>query len=226
MIEINLLPSAAERRQPGAPSGAGPLAALLPRPGDGRRYGALAVVGLGVVLAAGWALWNAGAQAERLQADIAAEAADSARYAETIALWEALRASEDSLRQRIEVIRSVDTRRFVWPRVLEEVSRAVPAYTWLHSLTAAERPDSFGGPGFTLQGTTASTHALTLFMKHLEASPWVDGVTLVSTEQVEMDGHGALQRFTLEASYRSPAHDALAPVAGVPAEPETAAGGW
>ncbi len=41
----------------------------------------------------------------------------------------------DSLLAQISTIRSVDGDRYVWPHVLDEVSRALPAYTWLTTVT-------------------------------------------------------------------------------------------
>jgi Tfp pilus assembly protein PilN len=40
----------------------------------------------------------------------------------------------DSLVAQIGVIRTVDGDRYVWPHLLDEVSRALPAYTWLVDL--------------------------------------------------------------------------------------------
>src|SRR5215218_9439079 len=40
----------------------------------------------------------------------------------------------DSLLAQITVIRSVDGDRYVWPHLLDEVTRALPAYTWLVDL--------------------------------------------------------------------------------------------
>ena len=46
----------------------------------------------------------------------------------------------DSLLAQIGVIRSVDGDRYVWPHVLDEVSRALPAYTWLVSVKLDQAP--------------------------------------------------------------------------------------
>ncbi len=52
----------------------------------------------------------------------------------------------DSLVAQISVIRTVDGDRYVWPHLLDEVTRALPAYTWLIDLgPAGVIPHS--GPG-------------------------------------------------------------------------------
>jgi Tfp pilus assembly protein PilN len=52
----------------------------------------------------------------------------------------------DSLVSQIGVIRSVDGDRYVWSHVLDEVSKALPAYTWLTDMGAdgvSDRPRGF-----------------------------------------------------------------------------------
>ena len=43
----------------------------------------------------------------------------------------------DSLLAQITVIRNVDGDRYMWPHVLDEVTKALPAYTWLVDLGSA-----------------------------------------------------------------------------------------
>ncbi len=160
----------------------------------------LAAAGVLVVGFAGYALWSTGARKAELEARIEQEVADSVRFASTISLVETLRARQDTITQKIEVIRGVDERRYVWPHLLDEISRAVPAFTWLTNLSSAGGPE---GPSFTLQGSAGTTQALTSFMKNLEASPFIRDVTLVTSEQA-VEGRAVVQRFTLEARYEKP----------------------
>jgi len=107
------------------------------------------------------------------------------------------------------------------------VSRAVPPYTWLIKVAAAEgssapapapppaagdsaRADSAAalppvpeGPAFTVEGAAAGTQSLTRFMKNLEASPMVRDVALVTSEQTTAEGRTYL-KFTLEARWEEP----------------------
>ena len=59
---------------------------------------------------------------------------DSTRYAAVIAQRSAAEASRDSVVRQIDVIKAIDGTRFVWPHILDEVSRALPPYTWLVSI--------------------------------------------------------------------------------------------
>lgn len=227
MIRINLLPGGASTRR-AAPRSARASAGLALRlPGDPRLAGLAGAGVLFLVLAAlGW--WRTGSARTQLQADVEREAADSVRLTRTISLMQEVEARRDTIERKIEVIRAVDGQRYVWPHLMDEVSRAVPQYTWLTKLTAEEdeeapparptpaRPDSAAadsaapvvpvvpqGPRFTLEGNTGSPQALTRLMKNLEASPMIREVGLVTSEQVTAEGRTFL-KFTLEARYERP----------------------
>jgi Tfp pilus assembly protein PilN len=203
LIEINLAPGGAAVRSKR-------LSALkvpsLPSLADAK-----AIAGAGVgVLVIGLAIFGysrmTGHRAD-LQARIEQEVADSARYATASALLQALQARQDSIAQKIQVIRAVDTKRYVWPHLLDEISIAVPAYTWINEISSTEVvADSLNpNPGtvFTIQGSAGSTMALTRFMKNLEGSAFINEVTLITTEQKEEQGR-TIQSFSLEADYQIP----------------------
>lgn len=174
---------------------------VVPAFGGNLKQVAAVGIGLLIVLIAGFAIWRMGARQAQLEVRIEWEAADSTRYAATIELVRSLQARQDTIQQKIEVIRSVDTRRYVWPHLMSEISLALPEYTWLSEVTSGEPADSLStGPHFTIQGNAGSTPALTRFMKNLESSPYVHGVNLITTEQEVVEGR-TIQRFSLEASY-------------------------
>ncbi|MQA89893.1 MAG: hypothetical protein GEU90_06630 [Gemmatimonas sp.] len=148
--------------------------------------------------------WRMGTRQQLLEARVSQGVVDSVRYAEAIALIRSLESREDSIKHRVAVVRGVDIRRFVWPHLLDEISVAVPPYTWITDLSPREPTDSLAtGPEFTIQGNVGSTPALTRFMKNLEGSPFIENVNLIATEQVVLDGR-AIQRFSLGARYQEP----------------------
>ena len=133
-----------------------------------------------------------------------AEVRESTRFAATIEMVNALQARQDTMQMKIGIIREVDQRRYVWPHLLDEISASVPAYTWLSSINAMPPADTLDtSPGVAVQGNAGSTQALTRFMKNLESSPFIRNVTLVTSEQTDMDGR-AVHKFSLEARYETP----------------------
>lgn len=211
LIEINLAPgSAGARARRKAVSGL-KMPALPTVKGDVRVVAGVgaAILVLGLVFAG---YWRMGANRSTLEARVQQEVTDSIRFASTIELVRSVQARQDTVRQKIEIIRSVDTRRYVWPHLMDEISLAMPAYVWLSEIGSAEVADSLAtGPVFTIQGSSGSTQSLTSFMKNLEASPFVDQVTLVTSEQEVLEGR-TVQRFSLEARYRSPDPSAVVTV--------------
>ena len=136
----------------------------------------------------------------------------------------------DSLVAQIGVIRTVDGDRYVWPHLLDEVTKALPAYTWLVDLgmagPAATPQPAQPGPAqppargakkaaadsvpaapvhvpvsFTINGRTIDIQAYTRFLRQLEASPWVTDVTPVSAQTV-IEKERPVTAFTIRATYR------------------------
>lgn len=136
MIEINLLPSgtprraAASRRAPGGPS--------LPSLGADPRVAGLAGAAVLLALLGAYWFWTSGTSRGQLQAQVDAEAADSVRLERTIALMKTLDTRRDTIDRKMDVIRQVDTRRYVWPHLMDEVSRATPPFMWLTKLAVVE----------------------------------------------------------------------------------------
>ena len=65
---------------------------------------------------------------------------DSTRYANFLKDRYKVEAVRDTLLRQVNVIRSIDEDRFVWPHVLDEISRAIPQYTWLTAVSFAGTP--------------------------------------------------------------------------------------
>src|SRR5690606_10098837 len=141
----------------------------LPKVGLNPRVLLGSVAGLLLLGLLGTGYWRMGARYTELDTRIQREVTDSTRYASVIELIRALQARQDTIARKIEIIRSVDSRRFVWPHLLDEIGLAVPQYVWLTEISSIEVADSTAtGPEFTVQGNAGNTQALTRFMKDLE----------------------------------------------------------
>jgi Tfp pilus assembly protein PilN len=111
----------------------------------------------------------------------------------------------DSLLAQITVIRNVDGDRYIWPHLLDEVTKALPAYTWLVDMGPIAAAPANAAPqlktkadsvaadsaaaappvlAFQLNGRTIDIQAYTRFLRQLEASPWIENVTPVSAQTV------------------------------------------
>ena len=202
MIEINLAPGNDGRR--GTTRRAALKLPSIPAfGGDSRTLIGGAVVGL-LLFVIAFGIWKQSARRSELETRVQEEVRDSTRFATTIGLVHSLEARRDTIRQKIGVIREVDQRRYIWPHLLDEISASVPSYTWLEQITSTEPADTLDRvPGFSVQGNAGSTQALTRFMKNLENSPFIRGVTLVTSEKQDVEGR-TIQKFTVEAKYERP----------------------
>jgi len=204
MIEINLLPGAKHKRGGKGRGLALPdIGALLAQIKDPWLVAAIAA--WVVVLAAGVPVYlKRQAQVRGLGPQLAAAQRDSIRYSGILIRKAQLERRRDSLLAEIQVIRDIDRDRYIWPHLLDATTKALPPYLWLDDLASrAGEADSAGGAAFGIQGKTADPQALTRFMRTLEESPFVEGVTILSSSLVAEQGHD-VTAFNIAARYQVP----------------------
>lgn len=231
MIEINLLPGARKKTRSHGPSfNIGDVFSdLQSRVRDPWMISAVAGVVVGLVAIGVMWTWQSRRESSLTEREQKA-VQDSTRYASVIAERAKAEAQRDSVQRQIAVIAAIDGTRLIWPHVLDEISRAMPPYVWLRSVTQTsavsnESPEVQAGVSkaapkkgparpaaqqsdenvLTLQvvGNTVDIQALTRFMKALEASPFLQNVTLVRSDVVMQQGKEATE-FRLDMQYEKP----------------------
>ncbi len=87
-----------------------------------------------------------------------------------------------SLLNQIAVIRQIDRERYIWPHILDAVTKALPQYTWLDELAsrAGDGDSTSGNTAVQLTGKSADIQAVTRFVRDLEASPFLGAPALLS----------------------------------------------
>jgi Tfp pilus assembly protein PilN len=239
MIQVNLLPGTSARSQSRSDFNlSGMMSGAASSVKDKFLIAAVVIVS-SVVLTVGM-LFMGQTTKERVLTEREQKAVqDSARYKVVLAAKAQAEASRDSLYQQVAIIKSIDDSRYLWPHLLEEISNALPQYTWLTVVTQTSAPpssvvqDSAGakvpaGPKgkeptakekkahadsvlavasramkFRIVGHTVDIQALTLFMKTLEASPFIQHVQLTKSDLVLVDGKEVTE-FQLEAESQKP----------------------
>lgn len=154
MIEINLLPGAGRKKSGGRQSvdlGA-VMSGMSGRMRD--KFMIAAVIGVvGGVGAVGALYYLQGRREEALTVRQEKAVADSTRYANFLRDRYRSEAVRDTLLRQVNIIRSIDEDRFVWPHILDEISRALPQYTWLTSVAFTGTPQ--GGSNVVVTPHTA-----------------------------------------------------------------------
>jgi Tfp pilus assembly protein PilN len=227
MIEINLTPGASRKSK-----GRGVSFSLASVMGDGQSsfkdpFLLAAIVSLLVAASTvGTMHMTQSSTAAELAAREEQAVADSTRFAAVLRQRRSAEAKRDSVMKQLQVIKAIDADRFIWPHVMDEVSRALPPYTWLTTLTVTSQQQPPAGtspapaatpadstkppapaapelPKFRLVCNTVDIQAMTRFMKLLEASPFIQNVQLARSEMAMVDGK-EVTAFVLEAQYERP----------------------
>jgi len=233
MIEINLLPGARSKKAARRPTVSfGSFASGL----SGRlsdKFMIAAVVGVVLSVGATAFLYLSQQRPDAyLQARIEKAVVDSTRYANFLKDRYHAEAVRDTLLRQVNIIKSIDQDRYVWPHIMDEISRALPQYTWLSMIAlngtpqgstnvvalpkTTEDPKNKGKQpkrietsipldqvSIRLSGRTVDIQALTRFMKDLEASPFLSNVQLEHSE-LALDQGKEVTQFQLTVAYSRP----------------------
>ena len=136
MIEINLLPGSGKKtRSKGAGVNFSELASgLASKVKDPWLLGAVGSAVLAALLVGGM-YWYQGSRGASLEEQLRVAHQDSVRFAAVITEKRKAEAQRDSVLRQVSLIKSFDDKRYVWPHLMDEVSRALPPYTWLTSIS-------------------------------------------------------------------------------------------
>jgi len=217
MISVNLRPGT-RRGKGGRPSfaaGLDRIKGLGSSVKDPLRLVAV-LVWLGVAGFLGYTFVSTGARLGELEPRLVQARAEHRRFQDFLQQKQREELVRDSILSQIRTIQQVDGDRYVWPHILDEVSRALPAFTWLVNLAFVAAPpvttlaaDSASveapPPPIRVQliGRTVDIQGYTRFMRQLEDSPWLDNVTAISANTVVEAGR-AVTAFVLNATYSKP----------------------
>jgi len=215
VIEVNLLPGGRKRGWGGSPFAVvvGALKGLTSRGGGGAgspvdRYSSFFAVAAAITIGyMGWSFWNVQTETESLSVQLEKAVADSSRNAVIIQNIRRLEARGDSIQERVAIIQEIDAGRYVWPHLLDEVAAAVPDYLWLREvLYQSDSPLMV-----RVTGRAGSLFAITRYMRRLEASRFLRGVSPETMQQVssEANPEDLVYMFELIMTYEPPSLDEL-----------------
>jgi Tfp pilus assembly protein PilN len=219
MIRINLLPGPQKKRRGGAGFRLGSASEMLAKVKNPLLLGVVGAWAAGLVIVGGlWALQATKAASVRDEHERVS--AEARRYRTLIREKRKAEELQDSLVAEIAAIRAIDAERYVYPHILEEVTKALPDYTWLVSFQTMaavfdDLADSTVKPPvrFTIEGRTPDLSAYTRFVSQLATSPWVLSTEFGAVQSV-LEDERPVQSFSLTATFRTAdsAYIRLAPI--------------
>lgn len=206
MIEINLLPGAKKKRGGKGASFAMPdfksMAGAIKDPWLIASVAAWVV--FGALLLLFWLPRNG--QVHALEPRLRASEREARRMQAVLKTKRESEAKRDTLLGQIAVIRNIDRERYIWPHILDAVTKALPPYTWLDdvaSLPATEDSSGQSTVSVQLMGKSGDVQAITRFVRNLEESPFLAGATQVSTAVVNEQGRDVFT-YVIKLRYQEP----------------------
>jgi Tfp pilus assembly protein PilN len=209
MINVNLKPGA--KRQ--APKGDA-MAGLRERFGAMRagirEPGLLVAGGLWVlaILVSGGLYLHAQSRLHTLEPQLESAGNEYTRYRNFENAKHRAERARDSVLAQIGTITSVDQDRYNWPHILDDVSSAVPDFTWLTAITPLTVATSASADtanvqqvGVQIAGQTNDLQNYTAFLRRLSESPWLTNVLPVKTETVIDRNNRPMTNFTIQATF-------------------------
>lgn len=143
--------------------------------------------------------------AMRLRTDLAAAVRsalqDSARHSASASRTSELEGRRDETEEKAAVIEEIDSGRYAWPQIMNDVTAALPDQAWIGRLRSVA---SEGTLRFQIEGRAWENLAVARFLSGLEASAFVGGAQLVALEYTAEEWFGATRdvyRFLIEAGY-------------------------
>lgn len=215
MIEINLLPGQKRKTAAGARFRMPEFSTVLANVKDKWLLGAIAaaVVALG---GNGAFYLLTTARLSRLETTLRGVQAEKRRYDAVVAQKKQAERARDSLAAEMAIIRSIDADRYIWPHIMDEITKALPAYTWITNIstsaaavtttttttgTAPVDTSASNDVRVSIDGRTVDIQAYTTFMRQLAASPWLlDVMPTRATTVIEQDR--PVTQFNIALRYR------------------------
>jgi len=218
MIEINLLPG---KKKKAAGTGAGFRLALPDFQGllaSVKNPWLLAASAASVIVVGGGLLLfiTQSTRLRVLESRLDGVRVEKRRFDAVIAQKRQSEKIRDSLVSQINIIRGIDADRYIWPHLLDQITKALPPYTWLTGVSAmggASTPgaapvaagaiDSTGTPlvRVWITGSTVDIQAYTTFLRQLAASPWLTDVTPATSSTI-IEADRPVTAFNVSVRYR------------------------
>lgn len=158
-IQVNLLPGGNRKGKSAAGSSlklGAAFTSLADKVKDPWLLGSATAVVLAVAVV-GLLFTTQQASAGELDRRLETAVRDSTRLTTVLEARRIAAAERDSVHRQVQIIRTIDDNRYVWAHLLDEISRALPSFTWLTSVEQTSTPEL--PPGAQPAATDASARS-------------------------------------------------------------------
>jgi Tfp pilus assembly protein PilN len=206
MIEINLLPGQKRKKKAAAGFAMPDFKGMLTQVKDPLLLGAVGTWAV-VIAAVAFLYVSESHKLSAMQGDVTRVQAEATRFQALINQKKKEEALRDSLVMQFDAIRRIDGDRYIWPHILEEITKALPDYTWLQAVNfqpvaVTDTSDSARAQVRVLiDGRTADMGGYTRFLRQLADSPWLTNIVAGPTKAV-VESDKPVLSFTITVTYR------------------------
>ncbi len=146
------------------------------------------------VLAIGWQYWSIWRESDRLTQEVGVAESELARLEAVQAEVAAADASRSRLAEQVAVIEGLRRRQSGPVRMLDALSRAIPAGLWLSALEQ-------DGDSLLVEGEALSLGALSDLIANLERSGYFEVPVEIVDGQLETEDEADIMQFQLRAEF-------------------------
>lgn len=136
----------------------------------------------------------------RIKADIVSMRKEQIELAPRVEEVKALVRRESELSEKVKAIKKLSSPKYTRVRLLDELNRLIPDYTWLTELNEISKDSS--GVSLLIHGVTTSNFAVSDFMRNLQGSPYFDNIDLSYTQRKEI-GDNETTEFEMKMRFKT-----------------------
>ncbi|HEX7831330.1 MAG TPA: PilN domain-containing protein [Thermoanaerobaculia bacterium] len=166
---------------------------------------------LGIVLAAGYWLWNKRELAQRKEV-VEARTLEAQKLEAIIKEVEDYQKRKDSLQQRIDLINQLKQNQKGPVRIMDQISRDLPDLVWLDTM-------SISGGRVTIAGRGLNPNAIALFIENVKNDPYFEEPSVGAMTKISENP--MVYSFDMNFAFT---YAPKTPVGGTPADTTTATG--
>jgi Tfp pilus assembly protein PilN len=161
------------------------------------------LLGVVVLVLAIWVDHRSSTRYEAITAEVEQEQQEQSRLRDDLKRTQDLADRRETLQKLIGRVSAVDRNRFGFVHLMDQVAAAIPNNVWIEALLTNAMEEESRRIDFRIHGYTPSMDVLGVFMQQLESSPFLTGITYVSSSSEKLSGNDVL-RFELSGFTQNP----------------------
>lgn len=112
---------------------------------------------------------------------------DSARFSKQLLDAKNLKERQVKYEKLVGRIRGVDDNRYAFAHLMDDIARALPADSWLQSLSTVAQSEMTRNVSVDIKGYAPNETAVTDYIQRMNESPWLTNASIVKVDRVPVN---------------------------------------